>query len=63
MFIGIIRPLRKGDKQDVENIFSLYWSGEEFLQRLFQRLQSAIDSSPECMAQSLDILLLKKKVK
>jgi N-acetylglutamate synthase-like GNAT family acetyltransferase len=61
MFTGTIRTLRKEDKQDVENIFSLYWSGEEFLQRLFQRLQSAIDNSPECTAQSLEYFIAEKE--
>ncbi|MDP2641705.1 MAG: GNAT family N-acetyltransferase [bacterium] len=52
MFKGIIRELRKEDIDQVQQIFEMYWTDDEFLEKLKNRLKQVVEDSPEIKEQS-----------
>src|SRR3989344_5748057 len=55
----IIRNLQKNDFEEIGEIFALYWSDEEFRERLNSRLKSVIDNDSYSVEQGLKYLVAK----
>lgn len=51
MFNGIVRELRKEDVAEVQKIFEMYWTDDEFLEKLQNRLRQFAENSPEMTEQ------------
>ena len=51
MFNGTIRELHKDDVEQVQKIFELYWTDDEFLEKLRNRLTQFLGNSPEMIEQ------------
>lgn len=51
MFSGSVRELRKEDTDQVQRILELYWTDDEFLEKLKNRLKQFLENSLEVIEQ------------
>lgn len=57
----IIRDFKKGDKEEVEQIFVLYWTDPEFLKKLSNKLEMCIEQTQEYIDKKYRFFVAEEK--